>query len=55
MWARDLYHSTAFVEAAKSLALSNVIEHGKVQYQKPGESLWAHAVHPRSAAYIAMY
>ena len=31
----DLYHSTALVEVAKSLALLNVIGHGKVLYQKP--------------------
>ena len=36
IWAWDLYHSTALVEAAKSLVLSNVIGHGKVPYQKPG-------------------
>ena len=28
VWARDLHHSTAFVEAAKSLVVSNVIGHG---------------------------
>ena len=27
IWSWDLYHSTALVEAAKSLVLSNVIEH----------------------------
>ena len=30
IWERDLYHSTALVEAAKRLALSNIIGHGKV-------------------------
>ena len=55
IWARDLYHSTALVEAAKSLALSNVIGHGEVPYQKPRLKSMAHAVHPRSTAYIAMY
>ena len=28
VWVWDLYHSTALVEAAKSLALSNVIGYG---------------------------
>ena len=28
IWARDLYHSTALSEAAKSLALLNIIGHG---------------------------
>ena len=28
IWVRDLYHSTALIEVAKSLALSNVIGHG---------------------------
>ena len=28
IWVRDLYHSTALIEAAKSLALLNVIGHG---------------------------
>ena len=35
VWAQELYLSTALVEAAKSLVLSNVIGHGKVPYQKP--------------------
>ena len=54
-WARDLYHSTVLVEAVKSLALSNVIGHGKVLYQKPRLKSMAHAVHLCSATYIAMY
>ena len=33
--AWDLYHLTALVEAAKSLAPLDVIGHGKVPYQKP--------------------
>ena len=39
---------TALVEAA----LSNVIGHGKVPYQKPQLKSMVHAVHPRSAAYV---
>ena len=35
IWAWDLYHSTVLFEAAKSLALSNIIGRGKVPYQKP--------------------
>ena len=46
IWARDLYHSTALVEAAKSLALSNITEYGKVLYQKPWLKCMAHGVHP---------
>ena len=53
VWAWNLYHSTAFVEAAKSLALSNVIGHGKVPYQKPRLKPMAHAVHPRIAQCIS--
>ena len=34
-WAQNLYHSTALIEAAKSLVPSNVKGHGKVSYQKP--------------------
>ena len=32
IWAQDLYPFTALVEAAKSLAPSNLIGHGKVLY-----------------------
>ena len=35
IWTMDLYHSTAFIEAAKSLVPSNIKGHGKVLYQKP--------------------
>ena len=34
IWPRDLYHSTALVEATKSLVLSNVKGHGKVPYKE---------------------
>ena len=52
--AWDLYHSTALVEAAKTLVLSNVIGHGKVPYQKPGlksmaNGVYAHIAHCISA------
>ena len=52
VWSQDLYHSTALVKAAKSLAPSNVIRHGKahVPYQKPGLKSMAHAVHSHSTA-----
>ena len=35
IWAQDLYHSTALVEAAKKFRPSNVERCGKVPYQKP--------------------
>ena len=31
IWAQDLYNSTALVEAAKSLASSNIKGHGEVR------------------------
>ena len=34
IWARDLYHSTALVEAVKSFVPSNVKGCGEVPYQK---------------------
>ena len=55
IWARDLYHSTAVVEAVKRVALLNVIGHGKVPYQKPWLKFMAQAVHLHSTAYISMY
>ena len=55
IWAQDLYHSTAVVEAVKRVALLNVIGHGKVPYQKPWLKFMAQTVHLHSTAYIAMY
>ena len=57
VWAWNLYHLTVLVEAAKSLALSNVIGHGymKVSYQKPLLKSMTDAVHLCSTTYIAMY
>ena len=39
-----LVSSTALIEAAKSLAPSSVIGHGKVPYQKPRLKSMAHGV-----------
>ena len=44
IWAK---HSTALVEVAKSLALSNLTGHGMVLYQKPLLKSMEHTVHPR--------
>ena len=43
---RDLYHSTALVEAVKSLAPLNVKGHGKVPYQKPQLKSMVHGANP---------
>ena len=53
MGAWDLYHSTALVELAKSLAPSNIIGHGKVPYQKRQLQSITHAVHPHIAHCIS--
>ena len=44
--AQDLYHSTALVEATKSLAPSNVKIHDEVPYQKPQLKFMAHVLYP---------
>ena len=44
IWAQGLYHSTALIEAAKSLAPFNVKAHGKVPYQKLQLKSMAHSV-----------
>ena len=51
IWAGDLYHSTALVEVAKSLAPSNVIGHGKVPCQKPSME---HGIYPHIVPKCAM-
>ena len=52
IWARDLCHSTALVEAAKNLAPSNIKGHGKVPYQKPWLKSMVNGVHLRIAQCI---
>ena len=45
MWAWDLYHSIALVEAAKSSVPLNVKAHGKVLHQKSRLKSMVHSVH----------
>ena len=45
VWAWDLYHSTALVEAAKSLSPLNVIGYGEVLYQKPQLKFMEHGIY----------
>ena len=51
--AWDLYHSTALVEVAKSLAPLNIVGHGKVPYLTPRLESMVHAVHPCIAQCIS--
>ena len=59
--AQDLYHSTALVEAVKSLAPSNVKGHGKVYiyvlvpYQKPRLKSMTHGDMVYSVMYYEMH
>ena len=52
-YVRDLYHSTALVEVANSLVLSNIIGQGKVPYLKPWLKSMAHGVHSHIAQCIS--
>ena len=54
-WVRYLYHSTAPVKMAKSLAHFDVIRHGEVLYQKPQLEFMLHGIYMYMYVHVPVY